>query len=312
MHEIQQSLAGLALGAPQVHRNLALFPLLAPEDRPAAYLLLDEALEKKLARVTEVSAGGSVPELAFENGAAEQILLVDGDELVGAKQNRIVNLSILVGAGKRLVIPVSCVEQGRWSYRSREAYRNRDFAGAGRALFAKARAKKMVRVSESLHRSQSRRSDQGEVWNDISDKMAMFCMKSDTMAMSDAYERRDADLGAYARAFRAEPRQRGAVVALDGRVTGLEVFDSAAAFAKYLDKLVRSYALDALETAGPGPVAPPEEAARRFLERIKASATERFAALGEGEDIRLKGDGVAGGALAAEGRVVHLAGYAVA
>jgi hypothetical protein len=59
-------------------------------------------------------------------------------------------------------------------------------------------------------------------------------------------------------------------------------------------------------------VAPPEEAARRFLERIKASATERFAALGEGEDIRLKGDGVAGGALAADGRVVHLAGYAVA
>ena len=305
MHEIQQSLAGLALGAPQAHRNLALFPLLAPEDRPADYLLLDEALERKLARVTEVSGAGSVPELAFENGSAEKILLVDGDELVGAKQNRIINLSILVGAGKKIAIPVSCVEQGRWSYRSRE------FSPARRALFAKARAKKMASVSASLSRSRSRRADQGEVWDGVAAKMACLDVDSPTMAMSDAYERRAGDLGACTQAFRAEPRQRGAVVALDGKVAGLEVFDSAAAFAKYLDKLVRSYALDALETADGRTVAPPEEAARRFIERIKAAATERFAALGEGEDIRLKGEGVAGGALAAGGRLVHLAGYAV-
>ena len=37
--------------------------------------------------------------------------------------------------------------------------------------------------------------------------------------------------------------------------------------------------------------------------------SERFVALCE--DIRLKGAGFAGGALAADGRVVHLAGYAV-
>ena len=34
--------------------------------------------------------------------------------------------------------------------------------------------------------------------------------------------------------------------------------------------------------------------------------------LGEGEDVRLTGEGVAGGALMAEGRLVHLAGFAVA
>ncbi len=44
---------------------------------------------------------------------------------------------------------------------------------------------------------------------------------------------------------------------------------------------------------------------------LQSAAGERFAALGEGEDIRLKGAGIAGGALAADGRVVHLAGYAV-
>jgi hypothetical protein len=144
MNPIQSALAGLRLGAPQVHLNLALFPLIAESDALPRYRLLDEALEQGLARVTEVSAEGRVPELAFENGSADKILLVDGDELVGAKQNRILNLTILVGAGSKVVIPVSCVEQGRWRYRSPE------FGSAGRALFAKARARKTAAVTASL------------------------------------------------------------------------------------------------------------------------------------------------------------------
>lgn len=306
MQTIQECLAGLKLGAPQVHRNLALFPLTGRENRAAGYVLLDEALERQLARVTEVSAEGSVPELAFENASAEKILLVDGDELVGAKQNRVLNLTILVGGGKRVVIPVSCVEQGRW------AYRRPDFAPAGRALFARARAKKMQRVSESLRNRGRAQADQGEVWGDVADKAKFLRVDSPTLAMSDFYEQSAARLADYESAFRAEPGQRGAVVAIDGKVTGLELFDSAQAFARYLAKLVRSYALDALETANGQHLAPPAAEVERFLERLRAASVETFAALGEGEDLRLSGERLSGGALAADGRIVHLAGFAAA
>ena len=311
MQIIQDSLAGLAVGAPQAYRNLALFPLLAaadqaPGDGLPAYLLLDEALEKQLARVTEVSQGGSVPELSFENACAEKILLVDGDELVGAKQNRIVNLSILVAGGRMVSIPVSCVEQGRWSWRSKA------FSSARRTLFASAKARKYAQVSESLRRTGTRNSNQHMLWQDVAQKVACSKAASPTAAMGDAYESRDGELGAYAGAFRAEPRQRGAVIAVDGKVTGLELFDSAATFSKYLDRLVRSWALDAVETASSAQRAPSLEDVRRFIEAMNGAAAERFAALGEGEDIRLSGKGIAGGALAADGRVVHLAGYAVA
>jgi hypothetical protein len=306
MQEIERSLAGLALGAPQVHRNLALFPLLGADEAGPGCVLLDEALARGLARVTEVSESGSVPELAFENTSAERILLVDGDELVGAKQNRIVNLSLLVGAGKRIVIPVACVEQGRWAWRSRE------FRAGGRSLFAKARAMKMAQVSDSLRSSGSRRADQGGLWQCVAEKISARGVDSATLSLSDVYEASEHTLAAYVRAFRAEPGQRGAVLALDGRVVGLELFDSAAAFARYLPKLVRSYALDALETANGKELAPPESEVRAFLDRIRRATAERFPALGEGEDVRLSGEGIAGGALAAEGRVVHLAGYALA
>lgn len=42
---------------------------------------------------------------------------------------------------------------------------------------------------------------------------------------------------------------------------------------------------------------------------MKTASADRFEALGEGEDFRLSGHGIAGGALAVDGRVVHLAGY---
>ena len=56
-----------------------------------------------------------MPELVVENPLDERVLLYDGEELVGAKQNRILNVSVLVEAKSTLQIPVSCVEQGRWS-----------------------------------------------------------------------------------------------------------------------------------------------------------------------------------------------------
>ena len=71
-------------------------------DRTERFYKIDQMLQgnriASFARITEVSRGGSVPELAFENSSAEKILLVDGDELAGAKQNRIVNLGAYAGA----------------------------------------------------------------------------------------------------------------------------------------------------------------------------------------------------------------------
>src|SRR5213082_1849943 len=214
-HEIGISLAGLRLGETQVFRNLALFPLLGEEDTASAYVLLDEALERQFVRVTEVSAQGSVPDLALENTSNEAVLLVDGDELVGAKQNRVLNLSILVAGGKRVTIPVSCVEQGRWQYRSPE------FQAAKRSLFARARARKAQSVSDAMRSHGQRRANQSQVWADVANKASACRVQSETLAMSDIYVANAARLDDYARAFHAVAEQTGAVIAVDGKVVGL-------------------------------------------------------------------------------------------
>ena len=116
---LQSKLGALRLGTPQVFKNLAIIPLFDETPVSFNYLSLKHALEKEQAFITEVSEGGSVPELKVINKASVPILLIDGEELIGAKQNRIVNTSMLLAPNSETLIPVSCTESGRWSYNSR-------------------------------------------------------------------------------------------------------------------------------------------------------------------------------------------------
>lgn len=305
MPPIAEALASVKPGAPARFRSLTLVPLLAAQERAPDYLLLDDALERGLATVREVSEAGSVPELMFLNEAPEKVLLIDGEELVGARQNRVLNVTILVGANRRIKIPVSCVEQGRWRYQSRH------FESAERALFARARANKMRHVSESLRERGERRSDQAEIWSDISEKSDFMCCDSPTRSMSDIFDQEHARIEDYVKAFEPQPQQVGALFAIDGKVVGLDLFDAAATFRSLMAKLVRSYAMDAIEEPQNDAPPPAAEVVRNFLENMQAAALERFPALGEGEDLRFESDSLTGGALFADNRVVHLCAFRI-
>ena len=114
---LHQLLAGLRAGEPLRHGPLTVIPLTADPAPEPDWLTLGEAGDAVV--IEEVSHGGHVPTLVVTNTADRPVLLLDGEELVGAKQNRVLNTTVLVARGARLDIPVSCVEQGRWSYTSR-------------------------------------------------------------------------------------------------------------------------------------------------------------------------------------------------
>jgi hypothetical protein len=303
MTAIESSLSALAIGAPVTLANLGMFPLLGGAPGEPAYLTLGEALAGGSARITEVSEAGSVPELRVVNEGERPVLLLDGEELVGAKQNRIVNLSILVPAQSALVIPVSCVEAGRWHH-------NADaFAAAERAHFSRGRARKMADVSAAMAASGSRRSDQHAVWDEISAKARRLEVNSPTAAASALYEANARPLEDFVRTLAPQPGQCGAAFAINGRFVGVDLFDAASSFAKQARKLVTSYALDAIDEAGADAPPATEVDCRALLSDVLRARTRAFKAIGLGEDLRIEGAGVRGAALALDGRVVHLCAF---
>lgn len=307
MQIIADAVSQIEIGPPITSGRLAMFPLLNAKDDEPDYFTLDEALAKGLATVTEISDSGSVPELRFVNKGDRAVLLVDGEELIGAKQNRILNLTILVPAHAELKIPVSCVERGRWNYKSAA------FAAAPRAQYAGARAKKMSAVSSSLRESGRRVSDQQQVWQDIDGILCDLAVHSPTSAMSDIYDSYSNDLDESVRALSVVEGQAGAVFAINTEIIGLDLFDHASTFRKLLPKLVRSYALDALaRREGPGESEPlGEKTVRRFVESLLEAKAERFAAIGEGEDIRIQEGGLSAAALVTDERLVHLCAFRI-
>jgi hypothetical protein len=183
MSNIHDLLKTIEIGTSTTFENLTMYPLLGTSERKLEYITLDEAFAVKAASITEVSESGSVPDLLFRNDGDTLVLLLDGEELIGAKQNRVLNLSILAPANKTITIPVSCVEAGRWSRRTPE------FRSSGSSMYARGRAAKSGQVSMSM-RSGHSQSNQSEVWRDISEKAERMAVVSGTSAMSDIYESR--------------------------------------------------------------------------------------------------------------------------
>jgi ARG and Rhodanese-Phosphatase-superfamily-associated Protein domain len=303
MTAINDALQAVTLGEAQSFENLTITPLLAATAGTADYLTLSEAQDQGLTVVTEVSDSGSVPTLLLENTAEQSVFLLDGEELVGAKQNRILNLTLLVPAKTKMEIPVSCVEQGRWSHRTEE------FAPTERAFFSKGRARKAARVSENLREVGSRGSNQGEVWGDIGDKMVNLKVNSSTDAIADAYEHFSGSVDEYVGAFSMGETQVGACFAINGKIRGVELFDVSATCGKLMPKLIRSYALDAIEECQASAV-DESQSISGFIQSVAVAPADIFDALGEGEDIRIRSNDITGGALSARDRVIHLCAFA--
>ncbi|MFQ5843316.1 MAG: ARPP-1 family domain-containing protein, partial [Thermodesulfobacteriota bacterium] len=185
----------IRFGKRQAYRNMAVFPVIMDDALSPDYLILDEALQDRAIEITEVTEGGSVPELKLKNNSSRNVLVLDGEELVGAKQNRVINVTILIGPKRTVVIPVSCVEQGRWSYRGSH------FRSEDRILASRMKARKLYDVKESLQRGRGYQGDQGRVWEGVEDMMCSLDCLSPTAAMSDVYEQKRGSLDEYLNHF---------------------------------------------------------------------------------------------------------------
>jgi len=332
--------AALRLGEPQTHGSLGVVPLSFWGDRGPRYETLSAALRAGTFHVTEVSDGGSVPALRVINEGATGVLMLDGEELVGAKQNRVLNAAVFVREKSSMVVPVSCVEAGRWHYSGHE-FHDEEFV-----VHAQVRRAVHESVSLNLRAAGGHRSDQGRVWDEVACLQSCADSPSPTGAHRDVYAQRSGDIAGYLDAFPLQSGQHGLLVLRDGDVVGLDFVSRAGCYAQLHAKLLRSYAFDAVTremsrgraaahggggvkgqggtgeqkgkegekaAKGEGVGLRPDAAlarAQAFLEIIARLPGRSFKSPGRGWDVRYAGGGVSGSTLMVRGVAVHGAFFA--
>jgi len=301
MNAVAERIAQLRPADVQGSQGPQIVWLLGPSRDQPPYRVLDSQTLPAV-QVSEISEAGSVPELLVENKLDVRVFLMDGQELVGAKQNRILNTDVLVPAGTRLRIPVSCVEAGRWEYASRAF-------SPGRTASYRVRAGKQQRVHESLRREGRHDADQGAVWDEVAMSLACSGCRSSTGALHDAYLGRREALAEFRSSLRLPDDAVGLAVFDGGEFRGLDIFDRHSTLKYFWESLVDSYSLEwlALGDARPWDPAGPQEAIGGLLARIAAVEWEAFDSPGDGREFRFRRESLAGSALVWEQQsVVHL------
>lgn len=298
----------LVLGKGIVKEALGVLPVHYGKASELAYITYDEALKKKVITVGEVSESGSVPELKLMNKGDQRVLILDGEQLVGAKQNRILNTTILVEANDTLIIPVTCVEQGRWSYKHGRHAGSRDMRRSGHQMVARERVAKAQAVSESLGAQAGYRGDQSGTWQRLNSRMHDIGVDSPTAAMEDMYESVEDKLKAFLDALAIDRFDEsesivGAVFTLEGEILGMDAFDKHGTAEEVWGKLLNSYAIEALRAKKDGDISSGK--AEAFLKNVAGSDMDIFSPPGLGKDVRIQSDTVVGAGLVVDDQVIH-------
>ncbi|MCW5932806.1 MAG: hypothetical protein KIT45_00715 [Fimbriimonadia bacterium] len=300
------ALSRMRVEMPLTHRNLTLFPLVDDNPKESDYLLMSDALQEGLLVIQEVSESGDVNTLTAINRASIPVLLPDSEELVGAKQNRVLNVSILLPAESTTQIPVSCVEAGRWSNLSRARADAFHFEESEYMLQSDARQRKAQQVAHHMRTRNHPHSSQREVWDDIAALSEMSGSHSTTRAMRDAYEHRREHWSEYNANLHVIPNQVGAIFAVDGQIAGAEMFDSPLTFAKMFPKILRSYAMTASLSLRPKPAVPTLGEVKLFLHRLMETPLKVFQSVGLGDQAHWLDGSLDGCVLLRDGEIVHL------
>lgn len=213
----------------QTHKNMAIIPIKTPFTYNLDVITLKKGFELGLVNVKECEQS-TVNTLVVENKAVTPLLLIDGEEIIGGDQNRIVNGTILIAPQSEMKIPVNCTEHGRWRYK--HEFQHSDYMGTSRLRCA------------SISANRSSASVQQAVWNSIDELEANRSFHSPTQAMSESYDSMKTDLNEIISDFKIEKGQTGVAILADGKIRGFELFLNSDVYSQYHEKILKSYLID--------------------------------------------------------------------
>lgn len=298
------------IGKPIHRKGLTIFPLSLPIDRTGGARVADDTLE-----VSELPSA-TVPQLQVHNPGDVPLLIPAGRVLEGGRQTRTVNVSILVPAGATVVIPVSCVEAGRW-------HGGRAFRDPKRYVSRRARVAKMRGVKSNLDLHNSKFSDQRAVWDSVSAELTTRHLQSSSELYLDAERVIDdtpelRELASELIERGIEPGQTGLAIAHGDKVVGVELFTTPGDLAASWEALVRMIVMDAdVNRRGATTDQQVDEVAtatvadvEAFLARVAAQEATTTEGTGLGTEYHVASDDLVAQALVDEtGNLVHASAF---
>lgn len=236
-------------------------------------------------QVNELQLDGDaeVNKLAVTNNSGKMLVLIAGELLVGGKQDRIVgNDCIVASTNKPVPINVFCVEHGRWSEGASfgQSRSTAGRAGSGDDHPADAAAPVEIMALPKVRAKAQAEKSQSEVWSKVADVQAETVTVTATGDLKSVYRNKKitAKLGGYERALKnrlSAANVIGVIVAVGNRIISADVFANHSLFQAYWPKMLRSYALEALNSPTAGKQEIDRSDAASFLSRVQGeSATD--------------------------------------
>lgn len=220
------NLKHLSLAERQNYENMTVVPILSDTNTPFDVLDLKEGLKMGLVKIEECD-NSNIEQVKLKNNSVSPLILLDGEEIAGSLQNRIVAQTMIIPPKSEMEIPVNCSEKGRNEYKS-------EFQYSDYIANSNTRRKKAYNKNNPL---------QEVVWNSIDDLETDKNTSSKTKALRDSYEKNKYDIDSYLKHFKMENNQIGVICIVENKV-GLEIFNNHSLYEKYNEMLLRSYIID--------------------------------------------------------------------
>jgi hypothetical protein len=271
---------------------LRIFTMHTQNEFPKPIIELSKALEQELAEITEVDQSGSVQQLYVLNHSQSYLLMYEGSLLKGAKQNRVVNATLLLPPISKNIIPASCVEQGRWHYSSR-SFSKSDHDSP---QFLRKSIRKNVSSSKSLLGNQS------EVWSEIRAYASANKMTSSSSDFEDMYRRSPKTESLFPVGLQLPPCH-GIFLDVSGNCS-MDFVANQEAFANVQARLIAGYEQQARREKGV--IASEENPVQKVVKWINEGAVFTQPSAGSGTDVRIQTDLVYISALLSEDKIVSV------
>ena len=281
----------LQFGKEQQINNYTFIPITSSQEYDFDHIILKKALEDRVVEIAELEDGASVPEVKVYNKSEKFLIIFDGEHLIGAKQNRIVNKTVIINPFSELVVPVSCTEKGRWHHTTEG--------------FSKSKYNAPMHMRKA---SKQGKDSQSKVWDHVGAIMQSADSDSPTLSLHQVFEEVSPSFDDYKENITKLPSQVGVIVYVNGAFSGLDIVNDPDSFSDLYENLMNSYLIEGLDKSdGNKPDNSSQNLTKEILDELIQSRLTKGESIGvEGRE-NIKGKKTVGEFVSFNHVPIHLA-----